>query len=132
MNQKKGNFRKAAIAVMSSVCVLTSFTPIDARAATATRTGTTTEGYVVSSTASYIGNSVTGTGRVVSGPPCSIEVYVRGYSKRNGITFVSCAIKDRMAYGNSLTKTTSGSYSIVKAACDATFNGGTKVTATAQ
>lgn len=98
---------------------------------TATITDTTTEGYVVSSTASYVGNSVTGTGTVVSGPPCSIEVYVRGYSKRNGITSVSCAIKDRMAYGNSLTKTTSGAYSIVNAACDATFNAGTKVTATA-
>ncbi|MDE6253358.1 MAG: hypothetical protein K2M78_12125 [Lachnospiraceae bacterium] len=132
MNQKKGNFRKAAIAVISSVCVLTSFTPIDAKAATATRTGTTTEGYVVSSTASYIGNSVTGTGTVVSGPPCSIEVYVRGYSNRNGITSVSCSIRDKMMYGHSFSKSTSANQPIVRAVCDATFNAGTIVTATAQ
>lgn len=131
MKQKKGKFRRAIIAAVSSVCVFTSLTAIDALAATATKTGITSEGYVVSAKASFSGKNITGIGSVSSGPPCSIAVSALGYSTRNNVTFVSCSVSDKLSYGQSLSKSASADYTIVKSVCKATFNSNTTITVTA-
>jgi maltose-binding protein MalE len=125
-------FKKVIITAMAAVCALSSVAAIGASAATATNTGTTSQGYRVSSTASFSGKTVTGTGRVVSGGTCTIKVYAKGYYKSSGVNVLSCSISDTVDNSQILTKSTSGSYTLTKAVCDATFNSATKVTATAE
>lgn len=113
------------------VCIILSTTVISVNASTVTKTGTTSLGYRVSSTATFSNKTVTGTGKVTNGGPCSIQVYAKGYYVSNGVYVLSCSIKDKVGNTQSLTKSTSGSYTLRKAVCSSTFNSETTVTATA-
>ena len=117
------------ITTIAAVCALSSTAVICASAASETNTGTTSLGYRVSSTISYSGNSITGTGRVVSGGTCDIEVFAYGYYVSNGVNVLSCSVSDKQNSTQKLTKSTSGSYTITSAMCISRFNGETNVTA---
>lgn len=131
MKQKTKRFRKIFAAIFATICMIFSTACINASAATVTKTGTTSQGYRVSSTATYSNKTVTGTGKVVSGGTCSIQVYAKGYYLSSGVYVLSCSIKDKVGNSQSLTKSTSGSYTLKKAVCNSTFNSETTVTATA-
>ena len=130
MKQQIKRIRKASVAILATIFMIFSTTVISVNAATVTKTGTTSQGYRVSSTATFSNKTVTGNGRVVSGGPCSIQVSAKGYYLSHGVYVLSCSISDKVGSSQSLTKKTSGSYTLKKAICSSKFNSETTVTAT--
>lgn len=128
--KKTRKVRRSFVIVFTVMCMLISTTIFNVSASTATKTSATSNGYRVSSTASFSGKTVTGTGRVISGGPCSIKVTVQGYYKINGRVY-SCKISDKVGNTQKLTKKITGQSTITKAVCTSVFNSETTITTTA-
>lgn len=87
MTQKKANvFRKSIIAFVLVICSISSIAslPVSAKTNSKSKSGKTSLGYTVKSTAKYSGKKTTGIGQVTNGGPCNITVYIWGFAKPAG------------------------------------------------
>lgn len=122
---------KKMVSALAMVTILSATTVTSANATYSTystRTGTTSLGYRVASTASYSGKNIMGEGQVLNGAPCSISLDAKGYYYSNGRLALSCATGRKTDYGTYYSVSASGNYNIEEAECVATFSG-TTVTA---
>lgn len=69
----KHKIRKITTTMLATICAFSSVAAISASAASSTRYAEMSNGYTVSSTASYSGNTTSGKGSVTNGGPCSIK-----------------------------------------------------------
>lgn len=121
--------KRIAASLLASVCALSSMAAITANAASKTVTGTMSNGYTVSSTASYSGKTATGTGKVTNGSTCSISTYIYAY-RLSGSSAISAGYAYNYESNNtSCSATYSGSYTLCGAKCVSTFNSSKTVTA---
>lgn len=124
---------KKMVSALAMVAILSATTVTSANATYSrysTKTGTTSLGYSVASTASYSGKNIMGEGQVTGGAPCSINLYVEGYERTGNNRFVlSCSAGNSTEYGTYLSASGSDDKNIGKVVCTATFSG-EKVTAT--
>ena len=118
----KHKIRKITTTMLATICAFSSVAAISASAASSTRYAEMSNGYTVSSTASYSGNTTSGKGSVTNGGPCSIKVWV--YVK------LSCNSYDSVDNNKSLTVTTNGYYTLVGSKCISQFDSATTVSAT--
>ena len=109
----KHKIRKITTTMLATICAFSSVAAISASAASSTRYAEMSNGYTVSSTASYSGNTTSGKGSVTNGGPCSIKVWVYGYYKSGSYVKLSCNSYDSVDNNKSLTVTTNGFYTLV-------------------
>ena len=114
----KHKIRKITTTMLATICAFSSVAAISASAASSTRYAEMSNGYTVSSTASY------------SGGPCSIKVWVYGYYKSGSYVKLSCNSYDSVDNNKSLTVTTNGYYTLVGSKCISQFDSATTVSAT--
>ena len=126
----KHKIRKITTTMLATICAFSSVAAISASAASSTRYAEMSNGYTVSSTASYSGNTTSGKGSVTNGGPCSIKVWVYGYYKSGSYVKLSCNSYDSVVNNKSLTVTTNGYYTLVGSKCISQFDSATTVSAT--
>lgn len=110
--------------MLATICAFSSV------AASSTRYAEMSNGYTVSSTASYSGNTTSGKGSVTNGWSCSIKVWVYGYYKSGSYVKLSCNSYNSVDNNKSLTVTANGYYTLVGSKYFSQFNSATTVSAT--
>ena len=112
---------KRFVSSIVAVACLLGVSSLSASASSKTEYDETDDGYYVFSKIEQESSYATGTGRVVSGPPCNIHLHIYTFKKLYGSVVLAGELEDDV-YGQYITRNTGGS-SLIGATARTGFNG---------